>query len=37
MGGHHKHLGDVVGVDDANVAGVKAHVGGINNQQAFGA
>ncbi len=22
MGGHHKHLGDVVGIDDANVAGV---------------
>ena len=37
MGGHHKHLGDIVRIDDADLAGIQAHIGGIDDQQALGA
>jgi hypothetical protein len=33
VGGHHKHLGDVVRVNQADLAGVEPHIGGIDDQQ----
>ena len=32
VGGHHKHLGNVIGIDNADFTGVQPHIGGINNQ-----
>lgn len=34
MGGHRKHLGDVVRADAADLAGVEYHIDGIDHQQA---